>query len=99
LGGVSLDHLIYDREAQLLNASLADYLLPLATDFPNVRGMTLELRPPPPIRSERKVPRRAVSWRLPRAGSKMRARNADKATGRKREGAQAAEESERINGQ
>jgi CO/xanthine dehydrogenase Mo-binding subunit len=27
--------------------SLADNLLPLATDFPNVRGVTLELRPSP----------------------------------------------------
>ena len=47
LGGVFLDHLIYDSEAQLLNASFADYLLPLATDFPNVRGITLELCPSP----------------------------------------------------
>jgi carbon-monoxide dehydrogenase large subunit len=47
LGGVFLDHLIYDDEAQLLNASLADYLLPTSTDFPNVRGVTLELRPSP----------------------------------------------------
>jgi carbon-monoxide dehydrogenase large subunit len=47
LGGVFLDHLIYDQDAQLLNASFADYLLPLATDFPNVRGVTLELRPSP----------------------------------------------------
>jgi carbon-monoxide dehydrogenase large subunit len=44
LGGVFLDHLIYDENAQLQNASFADYLLPLATDFPNVRGVTLELR-------------------------------------------------------
>jgi aerobic carbon-monoxide dehydrogenase large subunit len=47
LGGVFFDHIIYDADAQLLNASLADYLLPLATDFPNVRGVTLELRPSP----------------------------------------------------
>lgn len=47
LGGVFLDHLIYDADAQLLNASLADYLLPTSTDFPNVRGVTLELRPSP----------------------------------------------------
>ena len=47
LGGVFLDHLVYDSEAQLLNGSFADYLLPLATDFPNVRGMTLELCPSP----------------------------------------------------
>jgi carbon-monoxide dehydrogenase large subunit len=47
LGGVFFDHMIYDADAQLLNASLADYLLPLATDFPNVRGKTLELRPSP----------------------------------------------------
>ena len=31
----------------MLNASFADYLVPLATDFPNVRGLTLELRPSP----------------------------------------------------
>jgi carbon-monoxide dehydrogenase large subunit len=47
LGGIFLDHLIYDEEAQLLNASLADYLLPTSTDFPNIRGVTLELRPSP----------------------------------------------------
>ncbi|HET7848436.1 MAG TPA: xanthine dehydrogenase family protein molybdopterin-binding subunit [Pseudolabrys sp.] len=47
LGGVFLDHLIYDANAQLLNASLADYLLPTATDFPHVRGVTLELHRSP----------------------------------------------------
>ena len=47
LGGVFLDHLVYDEDAQLLNASLADYLLPTATDFPNIRAITLELRPSP----------------------------------------------------
>jgi carbon-monoxide dehydrogenase large subunit len=45
LGGVFLDHLIYDEQAQLLNASLADYLVPTATDFPQLRAVTLELRP------------------------------------------------------
>lgn len=45
LGGVFLDHLIYDEQAQLLNASLADYLVPTATDFPRLRAVTLELRP------------------------------------------------------
>lgn len=44
LGGVFLEQLIYDRDAQILNASLADYLVPLASDFPNVRAITLELR-------------------------------------------------------
>jgi aerobic carbon-monoxide dehydrogenase large subunit len=44
LGGVFLDQIIYDDEAQILNASLADYLVPLASDFPNVRAITLELR-------------------------------------------------------
>lgn len=47
LGGVFLDHFIYDEAGQLLNASLADYLLPTATDFPNVRAVTLELHPSP----------------------------------------------------
>jgi carbon-monoxide dehydrogenase large subunit len=45
LGGVFLDHLIYDEQAQLLNASLADYLVPTASDFPVLRAVTLELRP------------------------------------------------------
>ena len=44
LGGVFLDHVIYDGDAQILNTSLADYLLPLACDFPNVRAITMELR-------------------------------------------------------
>ena len=47
LGGVFLDHLIYDANAQLLNASLADYLLPTATDFPHIRGVTMELHRSP----------------------------------------------------
>jgi carbon-monoxide dehydrogenase large subunit len=47
LGGVFLDHLIYDQDAQLLNASFADYLLPTCTDFPNIRGVTMELRHSP----------------------------------------------------
>jgi aerobic carbon-monoxide dehydrogenase large subunit len=47
LGGVFLDHIIYDADAQLLNASLADYLLPTASDFPNVRGVTMELHRSP----------------------------------------------------
>ncbi len=45
LGGVFLDHLVYDADAQLLNASLADYLVPTATDFPMIRAVTLALRP------------------------------------------------------
>ena len=38
LGGVFLDHLIYDEEGQFLTGTLADYLVPTATDFPVVRG-------------------------------------------------------------
>jgi carbon-monoxide dehydrogenase large subunit len=44
LGGVFLDQIRYDENAQMLNASLADYLVPLASDFSNVRAITLELR-------------------------------------------------------
>lgn len=47
LGGTFLDHLVYDDEAQLLTGSLADYLVPTATDFPYVRAISLELRPSP----------------------------------------------------
>jgi carbon-monoxide dehydrogenase large subunit len=44
LGGVFLDQIIHDSDGQILNASLADYLVPLASDFSNVRAITMELR-------------------------------------------------------
>jgi aerobic carbon-monoxide dehydrogenase large subunit len=44
LGSVFLEHLQYDENGQLLTGSLADYLLPTATDFPRIRGISLELR-------------------------------------------------------
>jgi carbon-monoxide dehydrogenase large subunit len=44
LGGVFLDQITYDRDAQMLNASLMDYLVPLSTDFSNIRAITMELR-------------------------------------------------------
>ena len=47
LGSVFLEHLQYDENGQLLTGSLADYLLPTATDFPNIRGISLALRPSP----------------------------------------------------
>jgi carbon-monoxide dehydrogenase large subunit len=40
LGGTFLDHLVYDEQGQLLTGSLADYLVPTASDFPNVRGVS-----------------------------------------------------------
>ena len=39
-----LEHSSTIVDAQIFNASLADYLVPLASDFPNVRAITLELR-------------------------------------------------------
>jgi carbon-monoxide dehydrogenase large subunit len=47
LGGVFLEHLVYDDDAQLMTGSLADYLMPTAGDFPHVRAVTLELKPSP----------------------------------------------------
>lgn len=43
LGGVMLEHLQYNEEGQLLTASFADYLMPTATDFPNVRSKFMDL--------------------------------------------------------
>lgn len=43
LGATFLDEFIYGDDGQLLNASFADYLLPTATDFPNIRCITLEI--------------------------------------------------------
>ncbi len=42
LGGVFLEHLCYDQDAQLLNASLVDYLMPTASDFPHLHAVTLQ---------------------------------------------------------
>src|ERR1700724_1812286 len=46
-GSVFGEHLAYDAEGQLLVASLADYLVPLATDYPNLRAVSLEEYPSP----------------------------------------------------
>jgi aerobic carbon-monoxide dehydrogenase large subunit len=47
LGGAFLEHLVYDGEGQLLTGSLADYLMPTAADFPNIRAVALEEKPAP----------------------------------------------------
>jgi carbon-monoxide dehydrogenase large subunit len=47
LGGAFLEHLVYDDNGQLLTGSLADYLVPTASDFPNIRGFMMESHPSP----------------------------------------------------
>jgi aerobic carbon-monoxide dehydrogenase large subunit len=47
LGGAMMEHLVYDQDAQLLTGSLADYLIPTASDFPNIRAVVLEQHPSP----------------------------------------------------
>jgi carbon-monoxide dehydrogenase large subunit len=47
LGGTFLEHLIYDADGQLLTGSLADYLLPTATDFPCIRAVVMGVHPTP----------------------------------------------------
>jgi carbon-monoxide dehydrogenase large subunit len=47
LGGVFLEHLVYDAHGQLLTGSLADYLMPSAGDFSVVRAVALEEKPAP----------------------------------------------------
>jgi carbon-monoxide dehydrogenase large subunit len=51
LGGTFMEHLRYDDSGQLLTASLADYLVPTAPDFPAVRGefIALALAPGNPL--------------------------------------------------
>jgi carbon-monoxide dehydrogenase large subunit len=43
LGSTFLEHLQYDENGQLLTGSLGDYLLPVATDFPHIRSVSLGL--------------------------------------------------------
>jgi len=47
LGGALLEDLVYDEHGQLLAGTLADYLIPTAPDFPNIRAISLEHRPSP----------------------------------------------------
>jgi carbon-monoxide dehydrogenase large subunit len=47
LGGAFMEDLVYDANGQLLAGSLADYLIPTATDFPKIRAISLEHRPSP----------------------------------------------------
>ena len=47
LGGAVLEDLQYDEQGQFLTGSLADYLLPTATDFPNLRCVVLDDYPSP----------------------------------------------------
>jgi len=47
LGGAFMEHLAYDENGQLLTGSLADYLMPTASDFPKIRGYVMESHPSP----------------------------------------------------
>jgi carbon-monoxide dehydrogenase large subunit len=47
LGGCFLEDLQYDEEGQFLTASLADYLLPSATDFPRITAIVTGESPSP----------------------------------------------------
>jgi carbon-monoxide dehydrogenase large subunit len=38
-----MEHLQYDEQGQCLTASLADYMMPTATDFPKIRAIELEI--------------------------------------------------------
>jgi aerobic carbon-monoxide dehydrogenase large subunit len=47
LGGAMLEDLIYDADGQLLTGTLADYLLPTASDFPHLRAVVTDMFPSP----------------------------------------------------
>jgi carbon-monoxide dehydrogenase large subunit len=47
LGGAFLENLVYDEQGQLLTGSLADYLLPTASDFPRLRAIVMDQHPSP----------------------------------------------------
>ena len=47
LGSTFTEEIIYDENGQLLVASLADYMVPVATDYPVVRAISLEAHPSP----------------------------------------------------
>lgn len=47
MGSVFTEELAYDENGQILVGSLADYMLPVATDYPKVRAVSLEHYPSP----------------------------------------------------
>ncbi|HMI96672.1 MAG TPA: molybdopterin cofactor-binding domain-containing protein, partial [Micropepsaceae bacterium] len=47
LGGTFLERFDYDENGQPLSASFADYLMPTASDFPNIRAFLMEEEPSP----------------------------------------------------
>jgi carbon-monoxide dehydrogenase large subunit len=47
LGSVFTEEIAYDAHGQLLVGSLADYMIPVATDYPQLRAISLELHPSP----------------------------------------------------
>jgi len=47
LGSVFSEEIIYDAAGQCLSASLADYLVPVATDYPCLHAISLENHPSP----------------------------------------------------
>jgi carbon-monoxide dehydrogenase large subunit len=47
LGSVFSEELVYDANGQIMVASLADYLIPLATDYPNLRAISFGNHPSP----------------------------------------------------
>src|SRR5262245_8919777 len=47
LGSTFTEEIAYDEHGQLLVGSLADYLVPLASDYPSVRAVSLEEHPSP----------------------------------------------------
>jgi carbon-monoxide dehydrogenase large subunit len=47
LGSVFSEHLQYDENGQLLVGSLVDYMIPLATDYPQLRAVSTHLYPSP----------------------------------------------------
>jgi carbon-monoxide dehydrogenase large subunit len=47
LGGAFLEHFVYEENGQLLTTSFADYLMPSASDFPNIRVFLMEEEPSP----------------------------------------------------
>lgn len=47
LGSVFSEEIRYDSNGQLLVGSLADYMIPVATDYPQLTAISLELHPSP----------------------------------------------------
>ena len=58
IGAALFEHCLYDERGQLLNGNMADYLVPMAAEMPDIEVRATSRRPPPTASSAPRAPAR-----------------------------------------